>query len=53
MLAMKFFLTGWLLTIVALPLAFIYSLDNILIRIMCFGGFAMVLISSLILIWTA
>lgn len=52
MLAMKFFLTGSLL-IAALPLAFIYRLDNILIRIMCYGGFAMVLISALILIWTA
>lgn len=53
MLAMKFFLTGWLLAMLSISLAFIYSLDNILIRIMCYGGFAMVLISALILIWTA
>jgi len=53
MLAMKFFLTGWLLTMVSISLAFIYEKDSILIRTICYSGFAMVLISALILIWTA
>ena len=48
-LSVKFLLTGWILTMVSISLSVLYDHDSIAIRTMWCVGFAMMLISSLIL----